>query len=128
MKDRPYWLSSTQKQEILERDLFLCAYCGGVATWVDHVVPYSYSQCSDKDNLVASCEECNLIAGNKVFKDFAAKGQYIRTRKKSPKFARRLVLKAVPVCNSCGKIFQQRDTAGSSMFYCADCERENENE
>ena len=45
-------LRTHQKEKILERDRFVCVYCLGVASVVDHVVPFCWSQCDDEDNLV----------------------------------------------------------------------------
>jgi len=75
-------LSRTKKDEILERDCYICAYCDGWATVVDHVCPWSWSHCDDEYNLVASCDYCNAIAHDLVFDDFTAKRMYIRNRLK----------------------------------------------
>ena len=113
-------LSTARKAELLEKYLYTCVYCNEDATCVDHVVPFSYSQCDDEDNLVASCDECNLIAGDKVFRDFTTKSEYIRNVKKHPKYARRLILRSIPRCTQCGTIFKQRSN-GSTVFFCAEC-------
>jgi hypothetical protein len=70
---------------ILERDGYLCVYCGGPATTVDHVVPRASfkgeggtpSIVDLPSNLVASCRACNLAKGSKhpVFSDRRASGQ-----------------------------------------------------
>lgn len=44
---------------ILERDSFLCRYCGDPANSVDHVTPKSRGGTEDHGNLVASCKTCN---------------------------------------------------------------------
>ena len=52
---------------VLDRDGHTCAYCGEVATHVDHVVPLS-KDASDPYNpegLVAACARCNTLKGDK---------------------------------------------------------------
>lgn len=44
---------------ILERDHHVCAYCGGVATSVDHVIAKARGGSDDDANLVAACLSCN---------------------------------------------------------------------
>lgn len=46
---------------VLERDNNICAYCGGDANSVDHIIPWAYSQDNSYENLVAACRECNSI-------------------------------------------------------------------
>lgn len=52
---------------ILERDGHVCAYCGGEADTVDHIIP----KASDEDdldnpgNLVAACRRCNGLKQDK---------------------------------------------------------------
>lgn len=45
--------------QILRRDGKTCAYCGGYANTVDHVVPASRGGLWTWGNLVAACERCN---------------------------------------------------------------------
>ena len=67
-----------------------CAYCGIPATDVEHVIPKSFIQdrmlSTDKDYhkmiLVHSCNECNILASNKVFKNFHEKRRFIREKVK----------------------------------------------
>ena len=47
------------KKAVLRRDHFKCAYCGGVATTVDHVIPKSHGQPLSWLNAVAACFPCN---------------------------------------------------------------------
>ena len=54
--------------DILSRDNFTCQYCGrtpsdGAKLHVDHIVPKSKSGSESIDNLITSCEECNLGKG-----------------------------------------------------------------
>jgi HNH endonuclease len=44
---------------ILERDSYVCRYCGAAADSVDHVVPRRKGGSHDDDNLVAACRMCN---------------------------------------------------------------------
>jgi hypothetical protein len=44
---------------VLNRDAYTCAYCGDVATEVDHVYPKSKGGEDTLDNLVAACRSCN---------------------------------------------------------------------
>ena len=47
-------------REILERDQYVCWYCGGVATETDHVVAKANGGTDDPENLVAACKPCNV--------------------------------------------------------------------
>jgi 5-methylcytosine-specific restriction endonuclease McrA len=47
------------REEILERDRFICHWCGGSATSVDHVMLKSRGGGDHPDNLVAACGRCN---------------------------------------------------------------------
>ena len=59
----------------------MCIYCGGDATEVDHIIPYSYSQNNDEKNLVPACRVCNAIAYNQIFDSLAQKIQYVLRRR-----------------------------------------------
>ena len=52
-------MSRKLRKSILERDAYICQYCGGKAEHVDHVVPRCYGGSNNKSNLVAACQECN---------------------------------------------------------------------
>jgi 5-methylcytosine-specific restriction endonuclease McrA len=47
------------RRGVLRRDGHRCAYCGGHATTVDHVVPRSRGGADTWENLVACCLRCN---------------------------------------------------------------------
>jgi 5-methylcytosine-specific restriction endonuclease McrA len=47
------------RRGVLRRDGHRCAYCGGHATTVDHVVPRSRGGADTWENLVACCVRCN---------------------------------------------------------------------
>ena len=53
----------TNRRLVLQRDGWRCAYCGGPADTVDHLVPYSRSGDNAMDNLVAACRSCNSRKG-----------------------------------------------------------------
>jgi len=58
------------RSQILKRDGYICFYCGGEATTVDHIVPRSklIDQNADTpDNLVAACAKCNYAKGGRFF-------------------------------------------------------------
>ena len=44
---------------ILQRDGYVCVYCGGHANSVDHIKPKIEGGGDDPTNLVASCVSCN---------------------------------------------------------------------
>lgn len=48
-----------RRQEILERDHYVCHWCGAAATTVDHVWPRSAGGDDSDSNLVAACAPCN---------------------------------------------------------------------
>ncbi|CAB4161702.1 HNHc domain containing protein [uncultured Caudovirales phage] len=54
---------------ILARDGYTCAYCGGDANTVDHVVSIKVNPqlAMDESNLVACCTPCNSRKGAKGF-------------------------------------------------------------
>lgn len=89
---------------VLERDGFECFYCGDDAKTVDHLIPKSKGGLYTEENLVASCEICNiakasrnmtkeqvLIESNK-FKKRKAEGKVKTKKKKDNKFEKQLVV------------------------------------
>lgn len=52
------------RRGVLRRDRHLCAYCGGSANTIDHVLPRSRGGADSWDNLVACCVRCNNAKGN----------------------------------------------------------------
>jgi 5-methylcytosine-specific restriction endonuclease McrA len=52
-----------QRLRVLKRDSYICAYCSGEATQVDHVIPRASGGTHDLDNLVACCAPCNSRKG-----------------------------------------------------------------
>lgn len=69
--------SEIQRQQILNRDGRICRYCGREANQVDHVFPKSRGGSNLEHNLVASCKTCNMVAGDRVFRDIYAKQRFI---------------------------------------------------
>lgn len=111
------------RTKILERDLYICAYCYGNATEVDHVVPYKWIPDDDEDNLVASCLDCNRIAGDKMFSSFDEKRAFIQTLRNGKKWTRKLAIKfQVFRCSNCKKIFIPLEN-GATNFLCPGCTR-----
>lgn len=51
---------------VLQRDGYVCVYCGAEATQVDHRVPLASGGAPlDLDNLQAICKPCNLRKGSR---------------------------------------------------------------
>jgi 5-methylcytosine-specific restriction endonuclease McrA len=51
---------------VLRRDRYTCAYCGGRADTVDHVLPRSRGGGDTWFNLVAACQPCNGLKGDRT--------------------------------------------------------------
>ena len=124
------WIKKMQRRKfdrvkILERDQYVCAYCLGDATEVEHVVPWSWSHCNDEDNLVATCKECNQIAGDRMFTSFDEKRAFILIKRSSRKWTRRLAMKyQVFRCVNCKNIFVPLEH-GSTNFLCTTCSKKD---
>ncbi|MGL4998014.1 MAG: HNH endonuclease [Cetobacterium sp.] len=54
------------KRNILERDKYICAYCGNHADTVDHINPRCLGGVSSWDNVVAACFKCNSKKGGRT--------------------------------------------------------------
>jgi 5-methylcytosine-specific restriction endonuclease McrA len=54
---------------ILERDRYICQYCGNSARTVDHIDPKSKGGEESEKNLVACCKKCNAIKNNRSLKE-----------------------------------------------------------
>ncbi|MCD5345060.1 HNH endonuclease [Agromyces sp. S2-1-8] len=52
--------------EVLERDEYVCQYCGGEATEADHIIPKDAGGRDELDNLLAACKPCNSSKSNKI--------------------------------------------------------------
>ena len=58
-----------------------CVYCGGTATEVEHIKPYSKFKDNSEQNLAAACVYCNAAAGDLEFETFEQKKDYILKRR-----------------------------------------------
>ncbi|MFN6548127.1 HNH endonuclease [Mycolicibacterium nivoides] len=54
------------RQGVLARDGFTCAYCGGRADTIDHVIPRSRGGQDSWENCVAACAPCNGRKDNRT--------------------------------------------------------------
>lgn len=54
------------KRGVLRRDGRRCAYCGGVADTVDHLVPQSRGGPNSWLNTVAACSPCNALKADRT--------------------------------------------------------------
>ena len=63
-----------QRLRVLKRDGYICAYCSGEATQVDHVIPRANGGGHELDNLVACCAPCNSRKGAHNEGVFLARG------------------------------------------------------
>ncbi len=69
------------RRAIFARDNGRCAYCGGTATSVDHVVPRSRGGRHVWDNVVAACSRCNRV---KADRSVAELGWRLRSAPRQP--------------------------------------------
>jgi len=54
------------RRGVLRRDGHRCAYCGGQASTIDHVIPRSRGGRDEWENLVACCLRCNNVKGDRT--------------------------------------------------------------
>ena len=74
--------------KIYKRDKYQCQYCGYSpricndfrALHIDHLKPWTSGGSNKMDNLVVSCEKCNIHASDKWFDSFYEKKKYINTK------------------------------------------------
>ena len=105
---RKHWKS------LIERFGTLCFYCREEPSCcIDHVVPYSYSECNEIDNLVPCCTLCNVLASDKVFDSLEEKTGYILSKRKGYKNRRAL-------CADCLLPYHYR-VHSPSLLLCAEC-------
>jgi len=66
-------ISKRLRFEIFKRDQFTCQYCGAhppsVILHVDHISPVAHGGLNEIDNLITSCESCNLGKSSKELSD-----------------------------------------------------------
>lgn len=60
---------SLSRRAIFARDRWRCAYCGGPAETIDHVMPRSRGGGHVWENVVAACARCNHKKGDKTPKE-----------------------------------------------------------
>jgi len=91
-----------------------CFYCQvEIATTIDHVVPYSWDQDNEIENLVPACGLCNSLASNTMFGSVEEKRQFILNHRKK-------YLLRHAICTSCLLPFSYREHS-PSLFLCAEC-------
>lgn len=61
------------KKKLLERDGFICAYCGKTANTIDHILPRSRGGMTTWMNTVASCLKCNHKKGSRTLEESGMK-------------------------------------------------------
>lgn len=61
---------SSLRWRVLERDNFLCHYCGSQADTVDHIIPMIDGGETTQGNLVAACKRCNRTKGRQGYDEF----------------------------------------------------------
>lgn len=61
-----YRQPTVSRKGVLKRDAHRCAYCGGHATTIDHVLPKSRGGAMAWVNLVAACARCNSHKKNRT--------------------------------------------------------------
>lgn len=54
------------KRGVLRRDRHVCAYCGGHAATVDHILPLSRGGPNTWTNTVAACAACNALKADRT--------------------------------------------------------------
>jgi 5-methylcytosine-specific restriction endonuclease McrA len=59
-------VSCVTRDGVLRRDRYVCAYCGGHADTVDHVLPRCRGGGDIWFNLVAACQCCNGLKGDRT--------------------------------------------------------------
>jgi 5-methylcytosine-specific restriction endonuclease McrA len=74
----PYKESTPTRRNVLIRDCWTCQYCGKSSKdqtklTIDHVMPKSRGGDSSWTNLVAACERCNGVKGNKTPKEWGCR-------------------------------------------------------
>lgn len=81
---RKNYINKKVIRDLLEAQGRACGYCDKVLVdgyHIDHIIPLRVGGTSRKENLCVTCPSCNFIAGSKEFQTFAAKKNYILTKK-----------------------------------------------
>ena len=73
--EEDYFTDSDKRQELFERDKWICCYCGDKVTeknaTLDHLNPQSKGGKHTKDNLKTCCFVCNAIKSGKTYEEAA---------------------------------------------------------
>jgi 5-methylcytosine-specific restriction endonuclease McrA len=65
--ERLWKLPPVNRREVLRRDHHACQYCGNAKKLtLDHVIPRSKGGQHTWDNVVAACETCNSVKGDRL--------------------------------------------------------------
>jgi hypothetical protein len=115
-------LSSAKREEVLKRYWYICVYCFGEADQVEHIIPNAWIVTNIDDNLVATCEACNIHLSDMIFHPTSfsialiKKQKYIRellgrTRRKDPRSK----------CPDCHSYFRPL-IDGATMLLCSKCQ------
>jgi hypothetical protein len=74
-KEQDYFTDPEKREEVFERDKWLCHYCGDKVTeknaTLDHLNPQSKGGTHNKDNLRTCCLACNSIKSGKTYEEAA---------------------------------------------------------
>jgi len=78
-----YWkVPAVNRREVLRRDHHRCQYCGSTRRLtLDHVIPRSRGGLHTWDNVVAACERCNSVKGDRL--PYEA-GMTLKSKPKAP--------------------------------------------
>ncbi len=60
-------------RNVCARDSYICAYCGGTADTMDHIVPRAHGGKHTWENLTAACRPCNHKKGDKTLEELGWK-------------------------------------------------------
>ncbi|MFJ8528554.1 HNH endonuclease [Bacillus sp. NPDC094106] len=59
------------KERVLERDKYICQYCGKYGDTIDHLIPQSeYKIHTTEETVVCACKRCNNLKANKPMYQF----------------------------------------------------------
>ncbi|MBF2047322.1 MAG: HNH endonuclease [Leptolyngbya sp. IPPAS B-1204] len=65
--ERLWKVPPVNRREVLRRDGHTCQYCGSTRNLtIDHVIPRSKGGQHSWDNVVAACERCNSLKGDRL--------------------------------------------------------------
>ncbi len=80
--ERHWKVPPVNRREVLRRDSHTCQYCGSSKRLtLDHIVPRSKGGTHTWDNVVAACERCNSLKGDRLLQEL---GMTLRSKPKAP--------------------------------------------